>query len=345
MSSTVSLFPLRITTTTILELYNQCPYKLQTLVIEGWTKSIYNNHLLFGSEFASALETTRKAYYYECLSATESIDLGLQQILNTFAVTFEPSGFNNDIKTPSRMQEVFTRYFEEYPLDNDITPYVLPAGDLSVECSFIVELPYLHPELGIPILLSIKPDMLGIDSRDILHLVDEKTASQSGMNDMVKSTSMYRSRIQFMLYTSVINQHPEHFGTAKVTQTKVRRVVMTKSKLMDKTGCIPKNSKVVEEYSFEIDKWLQGEIWEETLLIVEEMLESYSKYKQGVKHAFRRRRGNCERFFNPCELTMYCTSGSAQDLERDGYIQMWRDKDKNEQRPMREQRILLGLPV
>jgi hypothetical protein len=345
MPNTLSLFPLRITTTTILELYNQCPYKLQTLVIEGWTKSIYNNHLLFGSEFASALETTRKAYYYDCLPAKQSIDLGLQQILNTFAVTFEPSGFNNDIKTPSRMQEVFTRYFEEYPLDNDITPYVLPTGDLSVECSFVVELPYLHPELGVPILLSIKPDMLGIDSRDILNLVDEKTASQSGMNDMIKSTSMYRSRIQFMLYTSVINQHPEHFGTVKVTQTKVRRVVMTKSKLMDKTGSIPKNSQVVEEYSFEVDRWLQGEVWEETLLIVEEMLESYTKYKQGVKHAFRRRRGNCEKFFSPCELTMYCTSGAAQDLERNGYVQMWRDKDTGESMPMRDKRKQLGLEV
>jgi hypothetical protein len=187
--------------------------------------------------------------------------------------------------------------------------------------------------------------MLGIDSRDILNLVDEKTASQSGMDDRVKSTSMYRSRIQFMLYTSVINQHPEHFGSTKVTQTKVRRVVMTKSKLMDKTGSIPKSSQVVEEYSFEVDRWLQGEVWEETLLIVEEMLESYSKYKQGVKHAFRRRRGNCERFFNPCELTMYCTSGSAQDLERNGYTQIWRDKDLNISMPMRDKRIELGLEV
>lgn len=345
--ATLSLFPLRITTTTILELYNTCPYKLQKLVIEGWSKSIYNNHLVFGGEFAAALELTRRAYYYDCKVAEESIAIGLNYIVEHFGETFQPSNFNEDIKSPAKMQEVFQKYFEEFPLDSDITPYVLPNEDLSVECRFTVELPILHPELGVPILLSIKPDMLGLDARQVLNLIDEKTASQSGMSDMAKTTDKYRSRYQFMLYTSVVNQHPEYFGETKVKQAKVRRVVITKTKLVDSKkenkGKIPRNVQVVEEYSFEIDRWLQKTVWEETLLIVQEMVDSYKAYKEDKPYAFRRRRGNCEQFFNPCELTLHCTSGAAQDMERLGYVQVWKDKDAGVLIPLKEKLVELKL--
>lgn len=345
--TTLNLFPLRITTTTILELYNQCPYKLQKLVIEGWSKSIYNNHLVFGGEFAAALELTRRAYYYDCLSAEESITIGLNYIVEHFGETFQPSNFNEDIKTPAKMQEVFQKYFEEFPLDSDILPYLLPNEDLSVECRFTVELPILHPELGVPILLSIKPDMLGLDARQVLNLIDEKTASQSGMSDMAKTTDKYRSRYQFMLYTSVVNQNPDYFGDTKVKQAKVRRVVITKTKLVDSKkenkGKIPRNVQVVEEYSFEIDRWLQKTVWEETLIIVQEMVDSYKAYKEGKPYAFRRRRGNCEQFFNPCELTLHCTSGAAQDMERLGYVQMWKDKDEGVLIPLKEKLVELNL--
>jgi hypothetical protein len=347
MNGVLSLFPLRITTTTVLEMYNRCPYLLQKLVIEGWSKSIYNIHLLFGGEFAGALELTRRAYYYDCKTAEESIAIGLNHIVEHFAEVFQASNFHEDIKTPAKCQEVFEQYFREFPLDDDITPYVLPNGELSVECRFTVELPILHPELGVPILLSVKPDMLGFDARQILNLIDEKTASQSGMSDMAKTTDKYRSRYQFMLYTSVINQHPEYFGETKVKQAKVRRVVITKTKLVDSKkenkGKIPRNVQVVEEYSFEIDRWLQKTVWEETLLIVQEMVDSYKAYKEGKPYAFRRRRGNCEQFFNPCELTLHCTSGAAQDMERLGYQQMWKDKDEGILIPLKEKLVELNL--
>lgn len=343
----LSLFPLRVTTTTVLELYNTCPYKLQKLIIEGWNKSTYNNHLVFGGEFAAALELTRRAYHYDCLPAKESIALGLNYIVEHFGEVFQPSNFHEDLKTPAKCQEVFQRYFEEYPLDSDLTPYVLPNGELSVECSFTVELPILHPDLGVPILLSVKPDMLGLDSREVLNLIDEKTASQSGMADMAKTTDKYRGRYQFMLYTSVVNQHPEYFGETKIKQAKIRRVVITKGKLIDakksNTGKIPNSTQVVEEYSFEIDRWLQQTVWEETLLIVQEMVDCYKAYKEGKPYAFRRRRGNCEQFFNPCELTLHCTSGAAQDMERLGYIQQWRDKDLGITIPLKDKLIELNL--
>ncbi len=344
---TLSFFPLQLSTTQDVEVYNRCPYLWSKFRIEWWRRYTYNNHIEFGKEFASALETTRKAYYKECLTAQDSINLGLQQILETFGETFQPSSFNEDIKTPAKMQEVFVKYFEEFPLDSDLTPFLLPNGELSVEQRYDIELPYLHPELNVPLILSAKPDILGIDSNGNVCLVDEKTASQSGMADMVKSTDKYRTRNQFVQYTTLINNNNLLGEGKRITQAKVRRVVITKIKLIDSSkankGLIPKTSKVVEEYSFDIDRWYQDTWWNTTLDIVGEMLESYKKYKENDTMAFRRRYGNCESFFNPCELTQHCTSGAAQAMERLGYAQLWHDKDANITLPLVDKRKELNL--
>lgn len=339
----LNLFPLRLSTTQDFELYNQCPYKWLTLRCEYWTKYSYNNHIEFGKEFAAALQTTRQAYYYELKPAQEAINLGLQQILDTFAVIFQEG--SSDLKTPAKMQEVFARYFVEYPLDNDIVPFILPNGELSVEQSFDIELPFLHPELNVPLIISAKPDLIGIDTRGDVYLVDEKTASQSGLNDVVKSTDKYRTRNQFIQYVTLLNRN-NLTGTDKIKHVDVRRVVITKTKLNDrKTGLIPKDATVVESYKFNIDEWFQTEWWYTTLELVEEMLAAYDKHTKGATRAFQRRYGNCEQFFNPCELTHNCSSGSAQDLERMGYIQQWRDKDTGESMPMRDKRISLRLKI
>ena len=339
----LNLFPLRLSTTQDIELYNQCPYKWLTLRCQYWTKYSYNNHLEFGKEFASALQTTRQAYYYDLKPAKESIDLGLQQILDTFAVTFLEG--SSDLKTPAKMQEVFARYFVEYPLDNDIVPFILPNGELSVEQSFDIELPFLHPELNVPLIISAKPDLIGKDNRGDIHLVDEKTASQSGLSDVVKSTDKYRTRNQFVQYVTLLNRN-NLTGEDKIKQVDIRRVVITKTKLVDrKTGLIPKEANVVESYKFTIDEWFQKEWWYTTLDLVAEMLEAYEKHTKGRDRAFPRKYGNCEQFFNPCELTHHCSSGAAQDLERMGYTQIWRDKDLNISMPMKDKRIELGLEV
>jgi hypothetical protein len=317
-----------------------------TLRCQYWTRYVYNNHIEFGKEFASALEITRNAYYLEGKPSDEAIALGLDNILNTFGVTFQPSNIATDLKTPAKMQEVFARYFEEFPLDTDIKPFVLPNGRLSVEQRYDIELPFLHPELGVPLILSAKPDLLGVDNNGNTVLIDEKTAGQSGLSDVIKTTDKYRTRNQFVQYTTLLNKFVE-LPVAPVSQAKIRRVVLTKSKLVSnkKVGgnIIPTTSQVVEEYSFNIDRWYQSEWWETTLLTIEEMLDSYKRHMEGGQRAFLRKYGNCEQFFNPCELTNHCTSGAAQDLSSLGYKQIWRDKDTGESMLMHNKRILLGL--
>ena len=344
MNNYLNLFPLRLSTTQDFELYNQCPYKWLKLRCEYWTQYTYNNHIEFGKEFAAALQTTRQAYYYDLLPAKEAINLGLQQILDTFAINFEEANINEDLKTPSKMQEVFERYFIEYPLDQDIVPFILPNGNLSVEQSFDVELPFIHPELGVPLIISAKPDLIGMTNRGEVVLVDEKTAGQSGLSNIVKTTDKYRVRNQFIQYVTLLNRN-NLTGENKIKHVDVRRVVITKTKLNSKTGGIPKDSQVIESYKFGVDEWFQTEWWYTTLELVEEMLATYRRHTNGATRAFQRRYGNCEQFFNPCELTHHCSNGSTQDLERMGYEQIWRDKDTGDSMPMKAKRISLGLPI
>jgi len=235
--TTLNLFPQHLSTTQDIEVFNRCPYLWYTTRVARWCKPTYNNHLVFGAEFAKAREITLKAYHEECLTSEDAINKGLKYIAEHFATIFEPSSMNNDIKTPAKMEEVFTRYCqEEFPLDSDLTPFVLPNGNISVEQSFIIDLPYLHPQTGEPLRISAKPDLLGYDNNGICTLLDDKTASSTGMNDVVKTTNILRTQNQFIQYATLLNKH-KLIGNNKITQVKVRKIVVTKTKLEDrKTG-------------------------------------------------------------------------------------------------------------
>jgi len=75
------------------------------------------------------------------------------------------------------------------------------------------------------------------------------------------------------------------------------------------------------------------------------MLEMYSKYVEGFlpSRAFRRRYGNCERYFTPCQFTEHCTDGAQQDLSRLEYVQEYRDKDTGEVKLLKDKLIELNI--
>ena len=341
------LFPTNISTTQDIEVFNRCPYLWFNNRVVRWRKESYNIHLLFGAEFAKARELTLIAYHQECLTAEDSIAIGQKYIAEHFTSMFEPSGFNNDVKTPAKMQEVFARYCEqEFPLDSDFTPFVLPDGSISVDCMFTFELPMLHPQTNLPLTISAKPDLLGFDSNDVINLVDDKTASQSGMNDVVKTTNILRAQNQFVQYVSLINKHKVLGEGRRIEQVRVRKIVVTKKALVDgKKGTIPVNSQVVEQYSFAIDRWYQQEWLATTMDLLYEMVEMYKNWELGMpsSRAFRRRYGNCERFFMPCQLVEHCTDGAKQDLSSLGYTQEFMDKDTGEQKPLQQKLEEMGL--
>ena len=349
MSNVLTLFPHRLSTTQDFEVYNTCSYKWFLQRCCYYTKYAYNIDLEFGSEFASAIEKVRVAYYKEGKSTNEALAIGLLHIRDNFSVSFAESNIADTLKTPEKMSEVLRAYFNEYPLDSTaIVPFGLTDGSISVEQTFDIELPFMHPETCKPLIMSVKPDMVGMDSHGKFVLVDEKTSKQTGMNDYTKTVDCYRTKNQFVQYVFGINRNKEKFGDLNVTHMVIRRVVVTAKAMKDMN--------VVEEYEFNIDLWFQEEWWNNTLLMVEQMLDNYHRlitmqefsdfgtdapaYK---KIAFRKSYGNCEQFFKPCKFTNHCTSKGGQDLQAQGFEQKVYDKETKNEIPLVEFRKQLGL--
>jgi hypothetical protein len=186
-------------------------------------------------------------------------------------------------------------------------------------------------------------------------LKDEKTAGQSGLGQDggAKQTDKYRTKNQFVQYVTIWNKFIKdklNLPTVRnyeIKQVHVRRVVITKGGLVDaKTGLIPANKRVVENYIFNIDRWYQEEWWLTTLDLIREMLECYERLSfNEASRAFRRSYGNCEQFFSPCHLTGHCTDGSKQDLERLGYQQLVFDKETGISISLEERRKQLKLSI
>jgi len=339
----LTLFPHRLSTTQDFEIYNRCAYQWFLQRCAYWTKYAYNIDLEFGGEFASAIEKVRVAYYKEGLNAEDALRIGLNNIRDNFAVNFAESNISDTLKTPEKMLEVLRAYFTEYPLDSTaIVPFELPNGEISVEQTFDIVLPFNHPETGKPLVMSVKPDLIGMDAYGKFVLVDEKTSKQTGMNDYSKTVDCYRTKNQFVQYVFGINHNKDKFGDLNVTHMVIRRVVVTAKAMKD--------MQVVEEYEFNIDEWYQAEWWRNILVLVEEMLASYALYKASHEYAtgnisFRRSYGNCEAFFKPCKFTNHCTSQEGQDLQKLGFEQKVYDKETGASIPLVEARKQLGLGV
>jgi hypothetical protein len=323
-----------------------------------WVKYAYNIDLEFGGEFASAIEKVRVAYYKEGKSTDEALAIGLLHVRDNFSVSFAESNIADTLKTPEKMSEVLRAYFQEYPLDSTaIVPFELSDGSISVEQTFDIELPFNHPETGKPLVMSVKPDMIGMDSHGKFVLVDEKTSKQTGMNDYTKTVDCYRTKNQFVQYVFGINRNKEKFGDLNVTHMVIRRVVVTAKAMKDMN--------VVEEYEFNIDSWYQQEWWNNTLAMVADMLANYNKFSlinprevdefpdMAFKNSqppsdykpipFRKSYGNCEQFFKPCKFTNHCTSKEGQDLQAQGFEQKVFNKETKNEIPLVEFRRQLGL--
>lgn len=348
MNNILTLFPHRLSTTQDFEKYNQCPYLWFLQRCCYFTKYAYNIDLEFGSEFASAIEKVRVAFYKDGKSVEEALAIGLLHIRDNFSVSFAESNIADTLKTPEKMSEVLRAYFNEYPLDSTaIVPFELADGSISVEQTFDIELPFNHPETGKPLVMSVKPDMIGMDSHGKFVLVDEKTSKQTGMNNYTQTVDCYRTKNQFVQYVFGINHNKEKFGDLNVTHMVIRRVVVTAKAMKDMN--------VVEEYEFNIDLWFQQEWWNNILHLVREMIESYLHRKAldripdrpeieaYRKIAFRKSYGNCEQFFKPCKFTNHCTSKEGQDLQSQGFEQKVYNKETDSSIPLSEARQQLGL--
>ena len=313
MELPLSFFPETLSTSRDFEVYNNCQYKWYKLRCEAWSRSMYNNDLAAGGEFAKSMELTRNAYYKEGLSSEESIQVGITNLENDLATNYYFANCEDTVKTPAKMVEVFKAYFNEYPLESrSITPLELKDGSIAVEQDFSIELPFTHPDTGKPIVLKCKLDMLG--QRDnVVYVVDEKTCKSVLASHEVQ-LDLLRTQNQFVQYVTIGNKRKDILGDLQITHVCIRKCKVKNS--------YARNEDVVVSYEFQVDAWFQRTWYNNLLNIVENMLNTYNTLKSTGNNKFLRNYSHgCTLFFRPCLLTKHCTSAFYQDLTEEGFVQ------------------------
>ena len=166
----------------IREAFFTCPHKAYRSYFEHWKSTRESIHLIAGAAFAKGLEVARKSFFERKVSSEDSVALGVQALLEHFRQITETTGrdFDSEDKNPDRIAGALEFYFQNYPLGNDgLVPATLPDGSIGIECSFVEELPILHPQTDKPILFSGRADMLA-EYAGGLYLIDEKTTKSLG---------------------------------------------------------------------------------------------------------------------------------------------------------------------
>ena len=176
--------------------------------------------------------------------------------------------------------------------------------------------------------------MLGADKQHT-YIVDEKTC-KSLLADYAKQTDLLRTERQFALYVSIVNQLGEALSIPEITHFKVRKIVLNATAF--------KNGNCAEEYEFKIDRGLQKTIWQNTLTIVQKMLDSYYTYVdyQGVLPV-QNFSNSCNSYFRPCSLGMHCTSDFYKNLEQHGWRQVVWNKDSKQEQSLQDFLTIRGV--
>lgn len=355
MTDKLALFPTTLSVTSDVDVFVQCPYKWSLNRVLWYRKrnQDYHRDLAFGAANAKVHQLVLEAYYKDFLPEEEAIQVGIDFINTEFSLAYQLSGSDEPVKNPTKMVEALQRYFKEIPLDriDGIVPFLCSDLAQSIEKSFYLELPFTHPETGQPLLLSAKPDMLGIEAyTGKTILIDDKTAGQSGNGSSEgEQATMWRYKLgnQMVQYAKVINSQKDKIGFNEVTHGEIRLIVLTQSKMGKVGTAIPKNKPFVERYHFELSGWYQ-ETWYKNLVghIVPAMLEGYKKLKEGSSTPYQRSYGNCISYFRPCFFKEHCTEASWQNVEeRYGLEQLVFNKDTGEVLTLAERRKELGLGV
>ncbi len=285
------------------------PLVLDNTIMSSWagcqTKTFYNHmmhlssgkvsvHLHFGGAFAEGLEKARKAFYTDGKSEWEAVTIGQEAAVKYYG-DFQPP--DKSPKTSDRLWGLLEAYFFTYRLSEDSAPPVeLADGTHGIEYSAMIELPYKHPELDIPLFYTGRLDML-VEYNGMRLMLDDKTTGGYFSKTWAKS---WDTRSQFTGYSWLL----------KESGIDVRGALIR--------GCaILKGSyKFAECVTTRSDT--EVEIWEANLhRRVEEMLYAYAQYRNGTdsdktdagvtwKSYNQNASNECNSFMRPCHYMDVC---------------------------------------
>jgi hypothetical protein len=323
--SVQTLFPL-VLSNTDLSSWSSCQLKWYRERCQSWRKPSFNNDLAAGGSFAKGLETVRKAYYNDKLSAVEAIDLGYYTVIESLHEEMAKSNASTEtLKSPERMGLALKEYFRYFPLDNEeVIPAQLEDGTYAIEHKFTVELPILHPELGVPLIFKGKLDMLA-QSMGRIYIEDEKTTKAIKSNE----ADLLATAGQFIGYAWLAREK----GIITVG-AKVRKIAIQVKEIK------------CEEIEIPITDYMINLWYESMLSKVTEMVEKYKSTMEGnnfKSHFVPDFQHGCTSFFRPCSFQDGCKSKYGENFISSNYQQLVWDSESRKEIPLTEYRTLLGL--
>jgi len=348
MKTLPTVFPLIISNTD-MNLISTCPLKWFRVRAQHLTRPRFNIDLSAGGEFAKGLEVTRKLYFDEGCSKSDSVEIGKQTIrdgLNELIAKAEQEDlYVSDkqlLKSPERMAVALGQYFKKFSLDDGTyIPAKREDGSFAFEHTFTTELPILHPELNVPLIFKGKLDLIQ-KFGERFSGVDDKTTSRIQEN----LGTMLMSNGQFLGYAWLARKHG-----IKLTDFRVRKVSIQVNEI-----------KIPDEYIIPMTDYVI-KTWEEAFLHkIKNLVEQYKSYLAYLTYKNTDSResmffipdyGNgCNAYNKPCQFITSCTNNLEReallDIRSDGlgksdYRQLVYEKESGTSIELTEYRELLGL--
>lgn len=189
-------FPLTISSS-MLESWNTCNMKGFREFLQHLSKGrgSHSVHLVAGAAYAKGHEVCRRAYFEQGESADYAQALGEEALIEEYG-DYVPYNGDKDKKCLSNVINLYRAYFETFPLEGDaFAPVALDSGDSAIEYAFSIELPFLHPELGVPLHFVGRFDAL-VEFQGKLYGLDDKTKSGYPSQKQKEADSAYEYLIQ-----------------------------------------------------------------------------------------------------------------------------------------------------
>lgn len=320
-----TVFPLIISNTD-MSLLSMCELRWYRSRCQLLRREGFNEDLEAGGGFAKGMEVTRKAFYNDKLSSEDAIQLGYEHILTKLNESMGEDS-SNFLKSPERMALALKMYFKRWPLENaDVKPIELVNGTSAVEHKIVVELPILHPELGVPLLYKCRLDMLAFEMGRI-YTVDEKTCKSFSENE----GNLLPMSGQFIGQAWAASKLA---NPVEIRGAKVRKVAIQKTDIK------------LKEFEYPITEFMI-EQWEHSFLTkLYSMVEKYHSLLYGVpfENLFTKDYGlGCTAYYKPCEFSEGCLSTYGEKFLASNFDQIAWDAEDRKEIGIDDYRKLLGL--
>lgn len=276
---------------------------------KGLTAEGISPDLHAGGAFATGCETTRKAFYLGQKNDVDALQMGIEALYKAYGdfVPPPPKKYKT-AKTADRMAGALAYYFGERPLSqSNLVPLML-GEELGVEISFNFEIPIDHPVTRLPLTYCGRFDMLAVNERKEIWVVDEKTTGDMGDGWL----NQWNLDSALTGYCWGAKKLLEKHGI----DLPVVGAVINGVAIRALSNAMPYEHRAVPTFrqDWEVERW-----YRQMLRDVQGWVNAYrmQNHSQVLDHA-------CALYNNPCAYAKLCKARNPEQLE-DSYAVRWWD--------------------